>query len=454
MVVLCAAMAALPAFAGERAMSDREKQELQGAVEKILGFFERELGMRATERVELEFTTQEKIVEKARADGEKEEPEAREQRAARELLLKKLGLIPREFSLERYATESHPRLVLAYYSTETKKLYLLETLARGQREAVLLHELMHAVEDQHFALADYLRGGSKEAARAANQKEEAYDAGLDDGAFARRAVIEGHAMHATLEYLLWSSRNNPFGTNARQQLARDLEAAFPGPSRENKDLLKQTPPYLLESARFPYAAGLEFVRALQRSGGSRMAFQEPIARPPRSAREIMMPKQYLEKEPAVRLVLPKLAPLLAPEHKLLRIETAGQFDVLLLARQWAGQGRAAKLAPKWRGGVWYLFTRAAGDAKSLAPQDAELLYVAQWRDRDAAEDFAEAYAKAVGKKYRAAGKPARAGGRRTWQTEEGTVSVEAAGERVLVLEGFDAASAEKLREALLGAPSR
>lgn len=455
LLVLLAAMAALPALAGERAMSDKEKQELTGAVGKVLAFFESDLGLKARAPVELEFTTQEKILEQSREEAAKQEAESREANQAHELLLKKLGLVPRDFSIEQWETESHPRLILAYYSPEKKKLYLLETLARGQREPVLAHELMHAVEDQHFSIEEYIRGGSEAAAKAANRSEGAHHPTFDDGAFARKAVIEGHAMYATVQYL-WSksSRYATFGMSSRQEFIRQVESAFPSMSKENKELVKKTPLYLSASAEFPYwTGGFEFVTGLSRSGGPKLAYNEPIARPPASAREIMMPENYLKKEPVPQMDLPKLGALLGEEHKLLWIETAGQLDVALMAEQFAGKGKAGGLAPKWRGGRWYLFT-TKGESKGLTTKDVELVYVSQWQNKDAAEDFAEVYAKAVGKKYPAAGAATRDGNRRVWQTEEGTISVESAGERVLVLESFDAAAAEKLRQALLSrAPS-
>jgi len=168
-----------------------------------------------------------------------------------------------------------------------------------------------------------------------------------------------------------------------------------------------------------------------------------------------MPESYLKKEVVRPMGLPKLGAILGEEHKLLWIETAGQFDAYLIAQQFAGTGKATNLAPKWRGGRWYLFTAAKKDVKELAPIDAELVYVSQWQSKDAAEDFAEVLAKLVAKTYPAAGSGTREENRRVWQTEDGTVSVETDGDRVLVMESFDGASAEKLRGALLPrAPSR
>lgn len=432
-------------------MSEKEKEELRGSVGRILEFFDREFGMKARGPVAVEFTTQAEMLAQAESEAEREDEGRRRSALGSELLMKKAGFVPRDFDLQRWRRESSPRMRLAYYNHESKKLYLLDTLARGQREAVLVHELMHAVEDQHVDLGAYMRGGTEERAILANLHEERYDPTFDDGVLARQTVIEGHAMFATYQYLYSRVQNAPHTRDYsfRQDFQRQMDLAFPSLGKETRELLQRTPEYIRRILEFPYwTGGFAFVQELNTRGGGKLAFRKPLEQPPSSTREILMPAKFAEGEPVPRLALPKLRPILGKEHRLLRVETAGQFDVLFLVEQQAGRGKAERLAAKWRGGVWQIFTRSA--AEKPAAGEVELVYVSQWQDAKAAEDFAAVYAKAVRKKYRAAGAPTRAGHRLTWQTDEGTVTVEASGDRVLVLESFDDAAAEKLRAALLG----
>lgn len=446
---------ALPALAADRAMSDKEKQELRHSIGTVLKYFEDSFGLKAKGEIELEYTTQHTILEIAKQEAAKEDEATRRAVLGSELLLKKLGFVPRDFDLARYRVESSPKMRLAYYNHDTKKLYLLDTLQKGQREAILVHELMHAVEDERVPLGPYMRGGTEEQALLANLDEERYDPNFDDGVLARQAVIEGHAMFATRQYLYMQVENAPRsrGYSVTQEFNRLMSLAFPSLRKESKELLKRTPPYILRVSEFPYwSGGYTFVHELNERGGRKLAFEKTIEHPPVSTRQILMPEKYASDEPTPRLRLPRIGPILnqgahGPPHRLLRVETAGQLDVLLLAGQFAGADTAAKLAPKWRGGTWYAFTRHPGKPEL---KDVALLYVSQWQQGDAAKDFAALYAKAVGKKYRGA-KAAHAGDRRVWQTEEGEVSVEVSGERVLVMESFAAPEAERLRAALLTA---
>jgi hypothetical protein len=443
----------LPAVAGERAMSEPEKQELRQSIGKILAYFEESFGLKAKSPIQLEFTTPEKILEVAQQEAAQEDATTRRAVLSSELLLKKLGFVPRDFDLTRYRVQSSPKMRLAYYNHDDKKLYLLDTLAKGQREAVLVHELMHAVEDEHVPLGPYMRGGTEEQTLMANLDEERYDPNFDDGVLARQAVIEGHAMFATRQYLYLQVENAPRSRSysVQQEFNRLMSLAFPSLRKESKELLKRTPPYILRISEFPYwSGGYTFVHELNERGGRKLAFDKALEQPPSSTRQILMPEKFASGETAPRLRLPKLGPLLAG-HKLLRVETAGQFDVMLLADQFAGSDTAAKLGPKWRGGTWYIFTRASGQKPDM--QDVELVYVSQWQNEGAAQDFAKLYGKAVAKKYGGA-REAREGERRVWQTSDGLVSVEAAGDCVLVMESFEATDAERLRAALLGAQEK
>lgn len=444
---------AQPAAAGERVMSEKEKQELRDSVKDAVTFIEKTIGLKAKGPIEMEFTTEAKLLEDAEKEDEKDEGEwLHENRARSELMLKKLGVVPRDFSLEDYASRSGPKMILAYYSPEKKKLYMLDTLLHLQREAVLVHEVMHAIEDQYLPLDLYMRAGSKEAARAALMDEDKYDPNFDDGASARRAVIEGHASFVGAQYLIAEAKGKTTVGSSVAQRAMYLENLANPVDKERKEAARNTPPFLGESAAFAYRGGYEFVAALNQRGGGLMAINEPLQHAPTSTRQVLMPEKYMRGEQVPRFVVPKVGTVLGKEYKLLRIGTAGQLPMTLMLKHVVGPDTAEKLSPKWRGGVWYLFTRAQGETRTLGTKDVALLYVSGWENAGAARQFAEAYAKIVAKKYPGAAAGGSTGGRRSWQTEEGEVSVEVAGDRVVVMESFDAAAAEKLR-ALLARPA-
>ena len=101
-----------------------------------------------------------------------------------------------------------------------------------------------------------------------------------------------------------------------------------------------------------------------------------------------------------------------------------------------------------------------GVASEVTPASLALLYVSRWESAEDAARFAGAYSAALPKRYlrvsasaaevSTRGSVTRISAPTRWSTEEGLVVVEACGDTVLVLESFEAATADRLRAALLG----
>src|SRR5580698_7688173 len=105
---------------------------------------------------------------------------------AEELTLKMLGLVPKDFDLRRNTLELLTEQAAAFYDYNQKRLFVLKGAGEGQEERVaLIHELAHALADQHFHLAKFIHDGMKS----------------DDDATARQAVMEGQATWLMTAYL-------------------------------------------------------------------------------------------------------------------------------------------------------------------------------------------------------------------------------------------------------------
>ena len=83
--------------------------------------------------------------------------------------------------LRRLGTEQ----AAAFYDYDKKKLFITESTATDSQEPVLAHELSHALADQNFNLAKFIRQGRQS----------------DDGSTARLAVMEGQATWMMSEFL-------------------------------------------------------------------------------------------------------------------------------------------------------------------------------------------------------------------------------------------------------------
>ena len=80
---------------------------------------------------------------------------------AEELTLKKFGFAPPEFKLEQTTIDLLTEQAAAFYDYDKKKLFVTETASPETELPVLAHELSHAIADQNFNLAKFIRQGRK-----------------------------------------------------------------------------------------------------------------------------------------------------------------------------------------------------------------------------------------------------------------------------------------------------
>ena len=71
-----------------------------------------------------------------------------------ELVLKKFGLLPRDFNLETFLVALLREEVAGYYDPKTKTVNLLDWIPLEEQEPVMAHELTHALQDQAVGSAE------------------------------------------------------------------------------------------------------------------------------------------------------------------------------------------------------------------------------------------------------------------------------------------------------------
>ena len=219
---------------------------------------------------------------------------------ARALALAELRLLPRDFPLKRKIRELLDEQAAGFYDPRTATFYLIDLAPAARRallksagpaaaeidEAVLVHELDHALTDQHFGLRALLAGKETE--------------GRDDMQFARQALAEGDA---TLAMMLVAFRR--LGLELKPETFPSGEtlralAAQAGPGQE---ALAKAPPYLRAQLLEPYLLGLDFVAQAWRRGGF-AAVDALWRRPPSSTEQLLHPEKRddppLAVEPATR----------------------------------------------------------------------------------------------------------------------------------------------------------
>ncbi len=434
----------------EQKISPKEAEELFRDVDQIMQFASKETGLPIKKEVKRRLVSRDEVVAYLEKNMAEDKDAQRLQRS--ELVLKKFGLLPRDFDLQTFLVALLREQVAGYYDVKTKTVNLLDWIDSEQQRPVLAHELTHALQDQSFGLEKWMKVGDTDL----NDKKEttAADIENDEISEARQAVVEGQAMVVLVDYLLAPSEQSIVTS---PQIADALKEGMLVGSADSPEF-KDAPIFLKEELTFPYRYGLDFETELLRIGGKEKAFASAFGNPPRTTRQIMEPKTYLSGE--------QLDPMRLPDfqrdfknYERFDIGAIGEFDVAILVDQYAGKEASDNLYPHWRGGYYYA-ARPKGDP--VAP--LSLLYVSRWSGPEKASAFAAIYAQSLAKRYKHVNEVTPDGkdladnsqklgaltGVHTWLTEEGPVVIDVETDNVLITESLDQPTTERLRQELFG----
>lgn len=381
--------------------------------------------------------------------------EEKQERQRGLLAMKKFGLIPRDFDIESFASELLGESIAGFYDPKTKMISLLDWVSPEEQKGVLAHELTHALQDQNYDLQKWhkqLKATVADAPKAVVNSDT--DAG--ESSTAGRCVTEGQAMVVMFDFLLAGSGIDlEHAPGLIEPLQERMSYGREGP------VLHRAPLAIREGMAFPYREGLMFEIALLQHGSRPLAFTSALKNPPRLTHEIMQPRAYMAHEKVAPVQIPDLGPVLGESVRVQDKGVIGELDTQVFIRQYESKWLARELSKAWRGGSYVTVARSP-QGQPATTNDVALLYVSRWQSPEVAERFAKFYVAAVGKRYRNA-EPAAdwtpAGGKlgkpiasAQITTEEGPVIVEQwPGNTVIVTESFDAATAARLRDAVLAA---
>ena len=367
-----------------RPATDEERRtvdELVRAAETV-----RQLKLRRSVSIEIE--DGEAIANSLRAQIEEDEIER-----AR-ILYGALGLLDTEEDLQSMFAGVLGEQVIGYYDPETGRLVIREDVMRSltgdlgseqtqEARLVLVHEIVHALQDQRLDL-----GKSYKLERTADA----------DNAF--RAVVEGDATLAMLAHAL-RQQGIPLSaaTAGIQQMGGylDLDALVRG------EKLDEAPAILRVTLVAPYLRGLQLIAAVQGRGGW-PAVNNAHRRPPVSSEQVLHPEKYLAREPAETVAVRDTPQVLAAGFERVADDTLGELEIgVYLSRN----GTNDEAAAGWGGDQVVVYARNGETA------------VVWWTTWDTEEDAEEA--------FRAA---------RRVSPEAATARVERRGRSVLIVRGL------------------
>jgi len=429
-------------------ITPREAEQLFHSVDEILEYDSKATGLPIKKEVKRKLTSRDEVVAYL-TNHLKDEDVQRLRRS--ELVLKKFGLLPREFDLESFLVKLLREEVAGYYDPKTKTVNLLDWVPLAEQEPVMAHELTHALQDQSFGLEKWMKKGDKDLGEIKKDPTPA-DIENDEMDNAREAVLEGQAQAMMIQYAIAPTGRSI--TSAAALVEAMEEETLTG--TDSTKVFNEAPIFLKESLTFPYSYGMEFVIKVMQKDGNQRAFAGVMRNPPHTTRQIMQPETYLSGE--------KVEPMRIPDFKRdfkdyqkFDIGAMGEFDVDVLIEQYAGKPVAKRMYPDWRGGYYY-----AAKPKNNASAPLGLLYVSRWSSEDKASQFAAIYAKSLKDRYKQAAEgrdpaPGNGGqtsesksdqlkGRHSWTTEEGAVVIEQQGNTVFVSESLDPATTSALEK--------
>src|SRR5438067_4244029 len=437
-------------------INEKEAQELFRSVDSILKWVSNETQLPVEHEVKRKLTNRAELQQYLEERMDKDGGSDRLKRA--ELVLKKFGLLPRDFDMAPFLVRMLREQVLAFYDPQKKTVFLMDWVDPQAQKPVLAHELTHALQDQAVDLDKWLKAGGDEQHAAAKLTDKSSDVKQDKSAkspdsspddveqdereSARDAISEGQGMLAMIDYVL-----EPVGRTAMNspEIIRDMVSQMA--EGGDSPVFRSAPLYLREEMTFPYKYGLEFEREVYFRGGRERAFAGVLHEPPKKTREVMEPHAYLQNEQISSFPMPDVPALLGPGYEQVDVGIVGEFDVHALLEQFTNIGTADRLSRAWRGGYYFAampknVTPSKPGGSSIAPQSPaqlKLLYVSRWASPKDAAEFARIYGNSLSRKYRSLQATAEAKGGASnevneWTTEEGPVQIETIGSEVFVAE--------------------
>lgn len=415
-------------------MTAQEAQELFKSVDDIFEFASQDSGLAIKRKVKKELTSRDDVEKYVSGKMKDDEDRKRFERA--ELVLKKFGLIPKDFKLQDFMVKLLREQVAGYYDSRRKTVHLLDWIRPETQKPVMAHELTHALQDQAIGLDEWIKEARKQIHKQMDELNA--DAEIDEQVAARNALVEGQGMIVMVDYLLQSMHMDVVKSPAVVKMMEDAMA-----KDDSSPVLKTAPLLLKEALVFPYRDGMQFVYEVLKEGGKEKAFASALTDPPVSTRQIMFPTSYLEHEKIEPLRIPDLKSALGEDFKRYDTGSLGQFDIAILAKQFGGEKDVERLAPEWRGGMYYSAARKSADKDHLSTGDLVLVYYSRWGSAEAARAFGDFYATALKQRY-AKVEPQQD----QLMTDEGPVRIEAKGEYLLICEGLNVEQVEAVKKRL------
>lgn len=249
-----------------------------------------------------------------------------EEMAVLQSLYELLGLLDGSVDLVQAYRDLYAEQVGGFYDDDTGELVVagdeaLTPLARS----IVVHELVHALADEHFGFAGYLG--------------DLIDAGRYEEASAIQALAEGDATYFQLVYL--------------QGLSSDDQAdAIQESLQTETTVLDSLPEWFGKDLTFPYDSGFGFVSRVVRDQGV-AGVDQAYTQLPDSTEQILHPEKFFSMEPPLEVVVPEVA---IGGYEDFEEGVFGEWNLGLYLLSGADPGEAVTASAGWGGDHYRIYT--------------------------------------------------------------------------------------------------
>jgi hypothetical protein len=242
--------------------------------------------------------------------------------------LQLFGFLPTDFDYEAATYHLLEAQLAGYYEPADGTMYMAADLGDDDAKATLAHELVHALQDQHWDL----------------EARSRYRPGQGDLAEAVSALAEGDATSAMLDVMI--ARALPGGGASAANLPEDVFA------EQLRQAMTSSPgadaPRVMRSSLVaPYLYGTLFVNTLRRRGGW-SAVDRAWDDAPSTSEQILHVDKWDAHEVALQVVAPSFATLGAG-WRVADEDSEGELGTRIAFEEWMTPATAARASAGWGG---------------------------------------------------------------------------------------------------------
>jgi len=314
-----------------------------------------------------------------------EEPGVQKQLANQEAIYKMLGLVRDTMRLADFYVKVLTEQIMGFYDPKTKVLYVVNGAPEEYVGITIMHELIHALQDQY-----------------ANLDSLEHIEGDDDRQLAAQAVVEGQATYDQM-YIMAGGGGNiaaqlPGGWESIRQTIRDAQKTQP--------VFASAPMVIQETLLFPYINGSDFVRRFNARG---KIGELPLSDLPASSEQLMHDSAYFVQPRDVpsEVTLPKIPGTVD-------VNDFGEFGTrLLVFAHTHDQDASIRASNGWDGDRYALVKTPAGYS---------LAWVTVWDHAGDAAEFVSAMDQVMRERFNV--RPRVTGERRHFDTPARTIEMD------------------------------